>query len=213
MPGNARSSAGSARVGIAAQSRGERRRRATEARLLDAALATFVARGYDAATTGEMARTADVAAGTFYLHFRDKRAAYERLASHAAHDLLARWRAVLRPGMRVADRVVTGLRLAADFWRADRERARLLLEGGPSFGSEGHLRFVAEIAAVLSVGGPARRPLPTRALSLLVAGLGIELGRVIVARPDPDAEIEELIRLVRRSLTHLDLVQRPGRRS
>ena len=209
MPGNARSSAGSASAGVAPQSRAERRRRATEARLVEAALATFVARGYDAATTGEMARAADVAAGTFYLHFRDKRAAYERLASHAAHDLLARWRAALRPGMRAADRVVTGLRLAADFWRADRDRARLLLEGGPSFGSEGHLRFVDEIAAVLA----ARGPLPARALSLLVAGLGIELGRVIVARPDPDAEVEELIRLVRRSLVHLDVIQRPGRRS
>jgi AcrR family transcriptional regulator len=209
MPGNARSSAGSASAGVAPQSRAERRRRATEARLVEAALATFVARGYDAATTGEMARAADVAAGTFYLHFRDKRAAYERLASHAAHDLHARWRAVLRPGMRAADRVVTGLRLAADFWRADRDRARLLLEGGPSFGSEGHLRFVDEIAAVLAAGGP----LPARALSLLVAGLGIELGRVIVARPDPDAEVEELIRLVRRSLVHLDVIQRPGRRS
>jgi AcrR family transcriptional regulator len=214
MPGNARSSVGSASAGVAAQSRSERRRRATEARLLDAALATFAARGYDAATTGEMSRVADVAAGTFYLHFRDKRAAYERLASHAAHDLLARWRAALRPGMRVADRVVTGLRLAADFWRADRDRARLLLEGGPSFGSEGHVRFVDEIASVLAGGGlGGRRPLPVRALSLLVAGLGIELGRVIVARPDPDAEIEELIRMVRRSLAHLDLIERPGRRS
>lgn len=212
MPGNARSSAGSASTGVA--SRSERRRRATEARLLDAALSTFVTRGYDAATTGEMARGADVAAGTFYLHFRDKRAVYERLASRAAHDLLARWRAALRPGMPVADRVVTGLRLAADFWRADIARARLLLEGGPSFGSEGHLRFVDEIAAVLAEGAPGgRRPVPTRALSLLVAGLGIELGRVIVARPTPDAEIEELIRMVRRSLPHLDLIQRPGRRS
>jgi len=131
---------------------------------------------------------------------------------------------VLTPGVprrrRLARRLarglafVTGLRLAADFWRADIARARLLLEGGPSFGSEGHLRFVDEIAAVLAEGAPGgRRPLPTRALSLLVAGLGIELGRVIVARPTPDAEIEELIRMVRRSLPHLDLVQRPGRRS
>jgi AcrR family transcriptional regulator len=211
MRGSARSSAGSARAAAPAlapvESRADRRKRATEARLLVAALGVFTTRGYDAATTGEMARAADVAAGTFYLYFRDKRAAYERLAAHAAHDLLARWRAALRPGMRTADRVVTGLRLAADFWRADRARARLLLEGGPSFGSEGHLRFVDEIAAVLATGGRrGRRPLPARALSLLVAGLGIELGRVIVARPEPDAEVEELIRTVRRSLVHLDLV-------
>ena len=187
----------------AVETRAKRRKRATEARLLDAALDVFCTRGYDAATTAEMARAADVAAGTFYLHFRDKRAAFERLARHAAHDLLERWRAAMRPGMRVADRVTLALRLAAEFWRADPRRARLLLEGGPSFGSEGHLRFVDEIAAALSAAAPrGRRPFPSRALALVVAGLGIELGRLIVA--DPTADVDDLLRLVRRSLAHLD---------
>jgi len=188
---------------LAVETRAKRRKRATEARLIDAALDVFCSRGYDAATTAEMARTADVAAGTFYLHFRDKRAAFERIARHAAHDLLGRWRAAMRPGMRVADRVTLALRLAAEFWRADPRRARLLLEGGPSFGSEGHLRFVDDIAGALSTAAPrGRRPFPSRALALVVAGLGIELGRLLVA--DPTADVEELLRLVRRSLAHLD---------
>ena len=196
------------------ETRAKRRKRATEARLLDAALAVFCARGYDGATTAEMARAADVAAGTFYLHFRDKRAAYEQLARHAKHDLLERWRTGMRSDMGVADRVVLALRLSAEFWLADRGRARLLLEGGPSFGSEGHLRFVDEIAtALVHPGRGARRVVPTRALALLVAGLGIELGRLIVARPDPSSEIEELLRLVRRSLGHLDLTSRPSNRT
>src|SRR2546427_9250031 len=110
----------------AIETRAERRKRATEARLLEAALEVFCARGYDGATTGEMARAADVAAGTFYLHFRDKRAAFERLARHAAHDLLARWRAAMQPGMGIADRVALALRLTVEFWRADPRRARLL---------------------------------------------------------------------------------------
>ena len=197
----------------AAETRATRRKRETEARLLDAALEVFSARGYDAATTGEMARAADVAAGTFYLHFRDKRAAYERLARRAASHLLERWRAAMRPEMGVAERVVLGLRLAAEFWRADVGRARLLLEGGPSFGSEGHLRFVDEIAQALAAAGlRAPRPLPTRALALLVAGLGIEVGRLIVARPEATTEVEDLVRPVRRSLAHLDLAARPGGR-
>jgi len=199
----------------AAETRGQRRKRQTEARLLDAALEVFKSRGYDAATTGEMARAADVAAGTFYLHFRDKRAAYEAVARHAVHELLAGWRAALRPSMRVSDRIVLGLRLAAEFWRADLGRARLLLEGGPSFGSEGHLRLVDEIAAALAAAPRTRRPAPTRALALLLAGLGIELGRLIVARPDPgpDVDVEEVVRLVRRSLAHLELAPtRPGSR-
>ena len=198
----------------AVETRAKRRKRATEARLLTAALEVFCARGYDAATTAEMARTADVAAGTFYLHFRDKRAAYEHLARHAKHDLLERWRAGMRPDMGIADRVALALRLSAEFWLADRGRARLLLEGGPSFGSEGHLRFVDEIAAgLVRPGRGGGRIVPTRALALLVAGLGIELGRLIVARPDPNPEVEELVRLVRRSLGPLDLTARSGGRN
>ena len=195
----------------AAATRAAERRRATEARLLDAALEVFSARGYDAATTAEIARAADVAAGTFYLHFRDKRAAYERLAREASRDLLARWRRALRAGMRVGDRVTLALRLTADFWRSDLRRARLLLEGGPSFGSEGHLRFVDEIAAALRAvdRGVGRRPLPARPLALLVAGVGIELGRLAVA--DPKADGDELVRLVGRSLAHLDVTSVPKR--
>jgi TetR/AcrR family transcriptional regulator len=187
----------------AVETRAKRRKRATEARLLEAALEVFCAHGYDGATTAEMARAADVAAGTFYLHFRDKRAAYERLARHAAHDLLGRWRTAMRPGMRVADRIALALQLAAAFWRADPRRARLLLEGGPSFGSEGHLRFVDEIATTLAAEtAHGRRPLPARSLALLVAGLGIELGRLLVA--DPAADVDDFLRLIRRSLAHLD---------
>jgi AcrR family transcriptional regulator len=183
----------------AVETRAARRRRQTEAKLLDAALRVFCARGYDAATTAEMAHEADVAAGTFYLHFRDKRAAYERLAAQAAHDLLAQWQAAMRPRMPVAERVVLGLRLAADYWRADRARARLLLEGGPSFGSDGHMRFVDAIATALASDVRGHGEF-TRACALLVAGMGIELGRLIVARRDAAGDVESLIRLVQRCL-------------
>jgi AcrR family transcriptional regulator len=188
----------------AVETRATRRRRQTEARLLDAALRVFCARGYDAATTAEMAQVADVAAGTFYLHFRDKRAAYERLAAQAAHDLLAQWQAAMRPRMPAAERVVLGLRLAADYWRADLTRARLLLEGGPSFGSDGHMRFVDAIATALA-GDVRGNAAFTRSLALLVAGMGIELGRLIVARKAAAGDVESLIRLVQRCLAPIAL--------
>jgi AcrR family transcriptional regulator len=204
---------GTAKLDVAArhrepepEGRRARRKRATEKRLLDAALQVFLARGYDGATTGEMARAADVAAGTFYLHFRDKRAAYEQLARRAAHELLTAWRTALRPGTSMADAVAIALRLAADYWRADQARATLLLEGGPSLGSEGHVRLVDEVAAVLAATAAAPRR-PTRAVArlaqthaLMTLGLGIELGRLVVARPDAEREVEDLIRLLRSSL-------------
>jgi AcrR family transcriptional regulator len=184
----------------AAATRGERRKRETETRLLDAALAVFTARGYDAATTGEIARAADVGAGTFYLHFRDKRAVYEGIARRASHDVLARWQAALRPGMALDERVVLGLRLVFEFWHGDPARARLLLEGGPAFGSEGHVRLVDEIARVLARDEP-RRTTSRRSLALVVVGLGIELGRLIVADPTDTADVDAVIRLVRQAVT------------
>lgn len=109
------------------ESRATRRKRATEARLLDAAFTVFCERGYDGATTGEMARVADVAAGTFYLHFRDKRAAYEKLAARTAHELLERWRDALPPSASRPERVRLALELTAQFWREQLDLARLLL--------------------------------------------------------------------------------------
>jgi len=179
-----------------------RRRRATEERLLDAALATFLEHGYDAATTGEMARRAGVAAGTFYLHFRDKRAAYERLARRAAEELLGQWRAALVPGTAMRDALVRGLELAARYWRDDPARARLLLEGGPSLGGEGHLRLVDEIGGVLAAtAASGGAPTPdvvrdARSHAFVLLGLGIELGRLVGARPDADADVAAVVALV-----------------
>ncbi|MEO2166599.1 MAG: helix-turn-helix domain-containing protein, partial [bacterium] len=51
------------------------RRERTSTALIDAATRVFLERGYDGATTGEIARSAGVAAGTYYLYFDDKRAA------------------------------------------------------------------------------------------------------------------------------------------
>jgi len=190
---------------VAVEGRQARRKRETEERLLDAALGVFLARGYDGTTTGEIARAADVAAGTFYLHFRDKRAVYDQLARRAAHDLLTAWRGALKPGRPMGESVVVALRLAADYWRADPGRAKLLLEGGPSLGSEGHLRLVHEIAAVLAAqAGPQRATKAVERLAhahaLVGLGLGIELGRLIVAQPDADQEVADLLRLMRGAL-------------
>jgi AcrR family transcriptional regulator len=185
------------------EGRHARKRRATEERLLDAALTVFLEHGYDGTTTGEIARAADVAAGTFYLHFRDKRAAYDQLCLRAAHELLTQWRDALKPGRPMVESVALALRLTADYWRADTQRAQLLLEGGPSLGSVGHLRLVHDITAVLAANASDGRA-PTRAIerqahacALVGLGMSIELGRLIVAQPDCTQEVEDLLRLVR----------------
>lgn len=44
----------------------------TRARLMDAAVQLFARQGFEAASVNEIARLAEVANGTFYVHFRDK---------------------------------------------------------------------------------------------------------------------------------------------
>jgi AcrR family transcriptional regulator len=75
------------------ESRRERRKAETRRRLLDAARTLFATQGYDATRPQDIAREADVAVGTFYLHFADKRAAFLTFTEEAALELMERVRA------------------------------------------------------------------------------------------------------------------------
>ena len=62
----------------------------TRQRLLAAATRLFAERGLHGVTSHEIARAAGVAAGTFYLHFRDKTDVYRHIVFHAMEELQAR---------------------------------------------------------------------------------------------------------------------------
>ncbi len=175
-------------------SRRSRQRSATRARLAQAALEVFRERGYDGATTAEMARVADVAAGTFYLHFRDKRDAYEAIARDTSRELLTRWRADLAADLDLRSSIERALRLAVDIWRSDLDRARLLVEGGPALGGAAHFALVDEVAR--SLAGLRHSAVPDagdRGRALLLVATGIEMGRVLARRPAAEDELEALI--------------------
>jgi len=74
-------------------SRRERRKAETRARLLGAARTLFANEGYDATRPQDIARAADVAVGTFYVHFPDKRAAFLAFTEAASQELMERVRA------------------------------------------------------------------------------------------------------------------------
>jgi len=183
-----------------APTRSERRKRQTRERLLDAALQVFLAHGYDGATTTEMARAADLGAGTFYLHFRDKRAVFQGIAARFARDVVDTLRTRMQPNLPLEEVVALALEVAAEHWVADPAKTRLLLEGGPSFSTEAHMRLADDIGAIfgsLSDGGGARLPqLRASALGVLVVGLALEIGRVILAGDkNMTARIEMIIRV------------------
>jgi len=72
--------------------RQQRRKAETRQRLLDAASLLFAERGFEATRPQDIARHADVAIGTFYLHFGDRREAFVAVAARAAEELMERAR-------------------------------------------------------------------------------------------------------------------------
>jgi len=83
---------------IAVTSAPARSRIQTRQRLLDAATRLFAERGLHRVTSHEIAREAGVAAGTFYLHFRDKTDVYRHIVFHAIEDLAHRVLQAIGPG-------------------------------------------------------------------------------------------------------------------
>lgn len=71
------------------QGRVARRRARVRADLLAAARQVFTTRGYQDTTVSEIIQTADIAMGTFYLHFRDKEEIFLALAQEALHQVRA----------------------------------------------------------------------------------------------------------------------------
>jgi AcrR family transcriptional regulator len=66
--------------------------------ILDAALALFVEKGFEATSVPEVARRARLAAGTIYLYFESKEVLVNALLARSKGDLAARVLAAWRPG-------------------------------------------------------------------------------------------------------------------
>ena len=87
-----------------------RSRIATRARLLEGARELFAQRGLSRVTSHDIARSAGVAAGTFYLHFSDKEALFREIA----YEAIAALQQELQRSMETADDTRTGIRAQAE---------------------------------------------------------------------------------------------------
>lgn len=98
---SSRRTAGSERGAKAQRARGgraaERARAATRAALRDSGRKLLAERGLHAVTSHAIARAAGVAAGTFYLHFRDKEELFRELVFEAVAELERRFETAVRP--------------------------------------------------------------------------------------------------------------------
>lgn len=123
----------------------------TRQRLLAAATRLFADRGLHGVTSHEIARAAGVAAGTFYLHFRDKTDVHRQIVFHAMEELQARVQQAL--GAATGD--VLGQRARAEaivaFAEQNRDLVRIL------FSTDAEAASVeADVLALLSEGLEAR---------------------------------------------------------
>jgi AcrR family transcriptional regulator len=120
----------------AARHRHRRRADRTRTRLLDAAVSVFLEKGYDGASLGEVTKQADLGTGTLYLHFRDKRALYEAVVRRAVVGMWTTWKERYdQEDDDPAVQIRLMIRVAIEFFAADRRRAVLFLQEGPALES------------------------------------------------------------------------------
>ena len=166
----------------AAPSRQRRRTEKTRERLLDAALEVFIERGYDAASPGLVTERADLGTGTFYLHFRDKRAVYEAIVRTRLVALRRKWADErTKKGLdgEPSEEISLMIRVVVEALLADVPYARLILFDGPPLESwlvEDIGRGVADVIG-------ARVP-NAEFVANLVIGSTIAAGRWALSRPD-----------------------------
>ena len=186
---------------IERENRWKRRSRETRDKLLNAAEEIFLEKGYDNATTREISARADLGAGTFYVHFRDKRAVYDALVRRANREMHRQWLEARKPKMSVEERVVSALRVSFDYFRENADLARLILIDGPPVDAEYtmklHSGIGSELHAILKDGiesGGVSEIEPT-VLATVLMGIAVVMGRWVLSPQPPEnqREIEEEI--------------------
>ncbi len=168
--------------------RQDRRVDRTRTRLLDAAQALFLERGYDATLLGEVTERADLGTGTLYLHFRDKRGLYEAVARRAVLSMWDAWVARSRGVDEPAEQIRLMIRVAIEFFAEDRRRAVLFLEQGPAL----ETFLLEDISAGIGRVLRGRVAVPSMAANLVI-GAALAAGRCWLGATR-DVDTEELIR-------------------
>jgi len=184
------------------ESRSKRRSRETRDRLIEAAQEIFLEKGYDSATTREITERADLGAGTFYVHFRDKRAIYDALVRRANREMYHRWLEARTPDMSVEQQVVAALGVSFDHVRNNADLARLILIEGPPVDAEYamklHSGLGAELHSILRDGieSGCVSEIEPAVLSTVIMGISVVMGRWLLsprARENAE-EIEEQVK-------------------
>jgi AcrR family transcriptional regulator len=164
-------------------SRQQRRTERTRTRLLDAALELFLERGYDAPSIAEITERADLGAGTYYLHFRDKRSLYEAVVRRELLALRGSWieeRTTRKLGKEPWAEVALMVEMVLESLLQDSNRARLILLDGPPLETWLLEEIGREMARVLG-----DRVASSELVANLVIGSTLNAGRWALTRSQP----------------------------
>ncbi len=179
------------------ESRSKRRSRETREKLINAAQDVFIEKGYDSATTREITERADLGAGTFYVHFKDKRLIFDALVRRFNREMHHQWLDARTPNMSVEKKVVAALRTSFDYVKDNADLSRLILIEGPPVDAEYTLKLRSgvgtELHEILEVGieSGAVSEIEPAVLSTVIMGISVVMGRWLLS-PEPPENAEDI---------------------
>jgi AcrR family transcriptional regulator len=163
--------------------------------LLAAARLTFVELGYDAATVRDIVARTELAPGTFYNYFPDKRSVLVALMNEASAEATRRAREARAQASSFDDLVHRGFRAYFDFIASDpstfelmrRNLSTLRTLGLDETGFSASVEDLrADLARAMADGTLPNMPLDY--LPLSIGAIAFEVGAAMVANDPPDIE-------------------------
>ena len=115
---------------FAAEARQQNKSARTRARLMDAAVEVFARDGFEAASVNEIARIAEVANGTFYVHFKDKDAIAVEVAARIGADITDQIDSAMADMDDALDRFGFATRQFIEFANSQPQWGRVIIRAG-----------------------------------------------------------------------------------
>ena len=163
--------------------------------ILDAAREVFVDIGYDAASVRDIVARTDLAPGTFYNYFPDKRSVLLALVGEASGTGTRLIREARARATTPEERVYAGFRAYFEFIAGDRALFALMRRNFATLRSlgvdeTGFAAGLAELEAELRAAIRAGQmpPLPLAYITRVVGAITLELGAEMATQDPPDVE-------------------------